>query len=346
MNPQPLLSVRSLSARYGGSRGAGDLALRDVDLDVQPGEILGLIGETGSGKTTFARTVMGLLDPVGGEIRFEEMDLVHLGQRQRRALRRSGKLQMVFQDPLRSLDPDRTVNQIVGEGLAVAKRTRTRDPGSAVRDALDLVGLPAEIASRLPAQISGGQRQRVAIARALVLDPRLLLCDEPVSALDVSTRNFVLNILGQLRQRLGLAIVVISHDLVSLAGTADRVAVLYRGEIVEDGPLEAVFANPAHPYTALLVASAPNALRARWGPGIERGRLVRPGRAPSAVPSRAGCAYEPRCPFATEECRVARPLPVALPGGRAAACHYALEWAGALEERVPAMSTARKEKSA
>src|SRR5580700_2902119 len=252
----PLLAVESVDVTLGRGWRANQV-LSGVDLDVWPGEIVGLVGETGSGKTTLARTVVGLVNPRRGRILLEGLPVSALRRGARRAERRRGHVQLVFQDPLRSLDPDLTVAEIVAEGLRI-RGEADDEVRRRVTGALEKVGLDATVLQRTPGQISGGQRQRVSIARALAVEPRLLICDEPVSALDASTRNYVLRLLDQLRTSLGLAIVIISHDLSSLAGIADRVVVLYRGRIVEDGPVDRVFTTPRHPYTALLMASAPS----------------------------------------------------------------------------------------
>jgi oligopeptide/dipeptide ABC transporter ATP-binding protein len=286
--------------------------LSDLSLRVQAGEILGIIGETGSGKTTLARAVAGLAPVHSGSIRFGGTELTGLRGRALRAWRRSGALQYVFQDPLRALDPQHTVDTIVGEGLAVAG---VRDGlADRVAAALTRVGLEPGLGSRRPGQISGGQRQRVLLARALAVAPRLLLCDEPVSALDASNRNHVLRLLADLRDTSGVTVVVISHDLSSLAGIADRVAVLYGGHIVEHGPIGDVLSDPRHPYTALLAASAPSVRRERPVPAA---RLR--GEGPE-YPD--GCSYASRCPFATTDCAT-RPTLSTVDEDRAVACHHA-----------------------
>lgn len=250
----PLLDVRGIDVSLG--RLPKTRILHGVDLTVSAGEIVGLIGETGSGKTTLARAVLGL-DPVeSGSIEVEGAETASLRGRARRAFRRSGTVQYVFQDPLRSLDPDRTVFESVAEGLEVR-----REPKEAVRtrvvEALDLVGLAPELADRHPGQLSGGQRQRVAFARAVAPEPKLLICDEPVSALDASSRVRILELLERLSAERGLAILLITHDLGTLAGLAHRVAVLYRGRVVEQGDTRRVLTEPTHPYTRLLMASVP-----------------------------------------------------------------------------------------
>jgi ABC-type glutathione transport system ATPase component len=260
--PAPLVEVTSLDVVLGHGWRAHRV-LSGVDLAIWPGQIVGLVGETGSGKTTLARAIVGLVKPRGGHIAVAGTDVSRLGRRALRAHRRAGHVQLVFQDPLRSLDPGLTVAGIVAEGLVIRGGRPAAEIRSRVVAALSQVGLDEALLSRTPGQISGGQRQRVSIARALAVAPRLLICDEPVSALDASNRNYVLRLLDELRASLGLPIVIISHDLSALAGIADRVAVMYRGEIVEDGPASQVFAAPAHPYTQRLIASAPSLSKPR-----------------------------------------------------------------------------------
>jgi ABC-type glutathione transport system ATPase component len=253
----PLLDVRGATVALGRGRRRATV-LHEVDLAVRAGEIVGLIGETGSGKTTLARAVIGAVVPQAGEVRVAGTNIAAFDRRRLQAFRRTGTVQYVFQDPLLSLDPDRVVGESVAEGLRVRGGTTTDEIATAVAAALHSVGLAGEFAARLPAQLSGGQRQRIALARALVLTPRLLLCDEPVSALDAANRIQVLDLLVQLRDDLELGIVFISHDLGSVAGIADRIVVLYRGRVVEEGPAEQVVLEPRHPYTRLLLGSAPS----------------------------------------------------------------------------------------
>ena len=311
----PLLAVESVDVTLGRGWRANQV-LSGVDLDVWPGEIVGLVGETGSGKTTLARTVVGLVNPKRGRVVLDGRPVSALRRGARRAERRRGHVQLVFQDPLRSLDPDLTVAEIVAEGL----RIRGEADGEIrrrVTGALENVGLDATVLERTPGQISGGQRQRVSIARALAVEPRLLICDEPVSALDASTRNYVLRLLDELRTSLGLAIVIISHDLSSLAGIADRVVVLYRGRIIEDGPVDRVFATPRHPYTALLMASAPSVRHDRpFAPD----QLRRTGADPAPPTGPGACVFADRCRFAAGACAVQPPL-TAVGERWSVACH-------------------------
>jgi oligopeptide/dipeptide ABC transporter ATP-binding protein len=324
----PLLGVESLDVVLGRGWRANQV-LSGVDLAIGPGEIVGLVGETGSGKTTLARTVAGLVSPARGQVVFEGTTISALRRGARRAERRRGHLQLVFQDPLRSLDPDMTVHDIVAEGVRLqgesAGEIRQR-----VIAALGQVGLDDSVLPRTPGQISGGQRQRVSIARALATHPRLLICDEPVSALDASNRNYILRLLDQLRTALGLSILIISHDLSSLAGIADRVVVLYRGRIVEDGPVDQVFAAPEHPYTALLMASAPSVRHDRE---LSPQQLTRTVAEAAALPedllaglgAPGACVFATRCAFAAAPCATQPPL---VPAGdrRSVACHRHTEW--------------------
>jgi oligopeptide/dipeptide ABC transporter ATP-binding protein len=240
-------------------------------------------------------------------------------------------VQLVFQDPLRSLDPDLTVAEIVGEGLKIRGEHDAAEICRRVVAALEKVGLDATVLHRTPGQISGGQRQRVSIARALAAEPRLLICDEPVSALDASTRNYVLRLLDQLRGSLGLPIVVISHDLSSLAGIADRVVVLYRGRIVEDGPVGEVFAAPRHPYTALLMASAPSVRHDRL---LSARQLRRTADDPAAPDGLQSCVFAARCPFAAGAC-AAQPALEEVVTGWSVACHRHEQWLTIARDRHP-----------
>lgn len=326
----PLLAVEDVDVVLGRGWRANQV-LTGVDLDIWPGEIVGLVGETGSGKTTLARTIVGLIRPRQGRVVFAGTEISGLRRGALRRERRSGHVQLVFQDPLRSLDPDMTVAEIVGEGLAIRGGLDARQVSQQVDDALAKVGLDATLRDRAPGQISGGQRQRVSIARALAAGPQLLLCDEPVSALDASNRNYILRLLAALRDSLNLPIVIISHDLSSLAGIADRVVVLYRGRIVEDGPVSQVFSAPRHPYTALLMASAPS-VRSQGSRSFTIHQLRR--SAPDALPPEDGaaCVFAARCPFAISAC-AAQPSLTTVADRWTVACHRHEEWGELASQR-------------
>ncbi|SDG68564.1 ATP-binding cassette domain-containing protein [Microbacterium sp. 77mftsu3.1] len=252
----PLLEVKDLVVEYPGKgfRAEPFRALKGVSLDILPGETVGLVGESGSGKTTLGRAALGLAPVSGGTITYDGRDISHLSRRQRRSL--TSEIQVVFQDPYSSLNPSMTIEEILIEPLTaagVAKATaRTR-----VRDLLDQVGLPSDARSRLPREFSGGQRQRVAIARALALEPRLIVCDEPVSALDLSTQARVLDLFVEIQERTGVAYLFVTHDLAVVRHVSHRVAVMYRGEIVEYGDGDQVTSEPQHPYTQRLFMAAP-----------------------------------------------------------------------------------------
>jgi oligopeptide/dipeptide ABC transporter ATP-binding protein len=333
---RPLLVVEGVDVVLGRGWRANHV-LSTVNLKIWPGEIVGLVGETGSGKTTLARTVVGLVRPKKGRIVFDGAEISGLRGRARRQERRSGHVQLVFQDPLRSLDPDLTVAQIVGEGLTIRGGIGAREIERRVAEALSKVGLDTTLLHRTPGQISGGQRQRVSIARALAAEPRLLLCDEPVSALDASNRNYILRLLRELRDDLGLPIVIISHDLSSLAGIADRAVVLYRGRIVEDGPVSDVFAAPRHPYTALLMASAPSVRHDR---PLSVHQLRRATADPAPPEAANACVFAARCPFAIDACAEQPPLEE-VADRWTAACHRHQEWTPLARARKPAVKAER-----
>jgi ABC-type glutathione transport system ATPase component len=253
---EPLLVVDRLEVEYPvkGFRRKPFRALKGVSLDILPGECVGLVGESGSGKTTLGRAVLGLAPVTGGSIRFKGAEIGHLTRRQRREL--SSDIQVVFQDPYSSLNPSLTIEQSLTEPLRV-KKVSAVDASQRVRKLLDQVGLPSNAATRLPREFSGGQRQRIAIARALALSPQLIVCDEPVSALDLSTQARVLDLFKDIQEQTGVAYLFVSHDLAVVRHLSHRVAVMYRGEIVEYGPGDKVTSDPEHPYTQRLLLAAP-----------------------------------------------------------------------------------------
>ncbi|WP_243060714.1 ABC transporter ATP-binding protein [Nocardioides sp. SR21] len=322
-----LLTVSDLTVTYAPPRRSGSIgtgaALAGVDLDIRPGEIIGIVGETGSGKTTLARATVGLVKPAAGRIDFDGTDLGALRGKALRQFRRSGQVQLAFQDPLRSLDTDLSVGELVAEPLDVVGDLTRAERRERVDEALGLVGLDADsFRDRYPRQLSGGQRQRVSLARSIVTRPRLLFCDEPVSALDVSNRNLVLRLLDRLRTELGLAVVIIAHDLSSLAGVADRVAVFYRGRLVEHGPISDVLEKPVHPYTALLASSAPSVEHDDRLSPLELRVPVTEAR----TPAEGACVFAARCRFAHDACAEQPPLVPVAGTDRFAACHAADSW--------------------
>jgi peptide/nickel transport system ATP-binding protein len=302
-----------------------------VSLKVFPGETLGLVGESGCGKSTLGRCLVRLYDATSGQIRFEGKDITNLGARELRPVRRH--LQMVFQDPYASLNPRRRVADIIAEPLRVHFKMRSAAAGERVRELLRLVGLSPDHAGRFPHEFSGGQRQRIGVARALALEPRLIVADEPVSALDVSIQAQIINLFADLQERLGLTYIIVAHDLSVIRQVSNRTAVMYLGSIVETGPTDLLYAAPAHPYTAALISAVPvPELSSR-----RRERIVLTGDVPSPMAPPPGCRFHPRCRFATDLCRQDRPKLLPLGDGREVACHYPLVApAAAVIETAPA----------
>ena len=311
-----LLEIDGVSRDFGaGARGRARLrAVDEVTLSLQPGETLGLVGESGCGKTTLARLALRLLEPSAGRIRFEGRDISHLRERELRPLRR--RFQAIFQDPFSSLNPRMRVGEIVTEPLrnfgvgALERRHR------AVA-LLDTVGLPGDAARRYPHAFSGGQRQRIGIARALALEPRLIVCDEAVSALDVSVQAQILNLLADLQRRLDLTLLFISHNLAVVRHVSHRVAVMYLGRLIELADEPAIFARPLHPYTQALLAAVPQP-----DPRRRARQTVPPGEVPSPIDPPSGCHFHPRCPRAAAECRASVPEFREAEPGRWVRCHF------------------------
>ncbi|WP_311028742.1 ABC transporter ATP-binding protein [Mesorhizobium koreense] len=323
----PLLRIENVSLRFERRRTLTDLLLRrparvvrtlnDISLSVGIGETLGIVGESGCGKSTLARCIVRLLKPNEGHIVFDGSDVGKLAASKRRQYNR--KVQMIFQDPYTSLNPRMTVGQVLAEALSV-HAMRPRDQiGARVGELLELVRLPAASIQKYPHEFSGGQRQRIAIARALAVEPVCLVADELVSALDVSVQAQVVNLLVDLQERLGLAIVFVAHDLRLVRHVSHRVAVIYLGSVVEIGPSESLFAAPLHPYSKALLASAPS-----LAPRRRRARAAIAGELPSPLAIPTGCPFHPRCPHATEICRTERPSLSHFHDGNVA-CHHAAD---------------------
>lgn len=318
-NGDALLRVEDLSVTVRRGPAAARI-VQDVSFSLRRGGVLGLVGESGCGKTTLSRAILGLIPASGGRVWFDGRDLLSLPRGELRRLR--PRVQMIFQDPAGSLNPRLDVETIVGEALTVHGLARGRRArAAAVAEMLQRVGLAADDARKYPHEFSGGQRQRIAIARALVLRPTLVICDEPVSALDVSLRAQILNLLGDLRRDYALSYIFIAHDLLAVRHVCDEAAVMYAGAIVEHAPAGELFGTPRHPYTRLLLNSAP---RLNAEPSLTSSA----SEPPDVFSPPSGCAFHPRCPLAVDRCRVERPMLEAHPGlaaGHLVACHRASE---------------------
>jgi oligopeptide/dipeptide ABC transporter ATP-binding protein len=294
-------------------------AVTDVDLEVAPGETLGLVGESGCGKSTLGRTLLRLYEPSGGTITFDGVDVTHLTQRALRPMRR--KMQMIFQDPYASLNPRMTVGTAIAEPLAIHGLVKTKSERAArVAELLAKVGLREDAAARYPHEFSGGQRQRVGIARALAVRPRFIVCDEPISALDVSIQAQIVNLLQDLQEAESLTYLFISHDLKIVQHVSDRVAVMYLGRIVELAEAKTLYREPKHPYTQALLSAVP-----RVDPAAKRERIILQGDVPSPLAPPPGCPFHPRCPVKDkpEACFKELPRLRVLANGSRAACHVA-----------------------
>ena len=318
LRDRALLQVVDLVVEYPIGRRAHVQAVSRFSLDVVEGETLGLVGESGCGKSSTGRAIMQLPRPAGGRVEFEGRDLTRLPRAELRKVRR--RLQMVFQDPISSLNPRRRVGDIVAEPLVIARNGSAGERRERVREAMTAVGLdPDRVWGRRRHEFSGGQCQRICIARALVMRPRLLICDEPVSSLDVSVQAQILNLLEDMKARFGLTMIFISHDLAVVKNVSDRIAVMYLGKLCEVAPSETLHRTPAHPYTASLLDSIPVP-----DPHVPPRPAPVRGEPPSALAPPPGCRFHTRCPRAKERCRVEEPVVREIAAGHFAACHYPL----------------------
>ncbi|HEV2281916.1 MAG TPA: dipeptide ABC transporter ATP-binding protein [bacterium] len=311
-----LLEVKNLVKHYPVTKGfifqrqvGAVKAVDGLDFFIRRGETLGLVGESGCGKTTTGRVILRLQEPTSGEALFEGRDIFKLHKEELRRMRRD--MQIIFQDPYSSLNPRMTVGDIIGEPLEIHNLARGRDKVRRVQELLEVVGLSPYHANRYPHEFSGGQRQRIGIARALAVNPKLIIADEPVSALDVSIQAQVLNLLESLQREFGLTYLFIGHDLSVVKHISDRIAVMYLGKIVEMAPADELFANPQHPYTEALLSAVPIP-----NPEMRRERIILPGDVPSPINPPAGCRFHTRCLYAQPSCRVDPPAFEDIGGGR------------------------------
>ena len=317
---KPLLQVTDLQMHFPVREGIllrtrkFNRAVDGVSLHINPGETLGLVGESGCGKSTLGRCISRLYAPTAGSIQFEGEEIS--GLRGKALLPYRQHIQMIFQDPMESLNARHTVGEILEEPLIIHRLGDKSQRMSRVRELLDIVGLPARSATRYPFEFSGGQRQRIGIARSIALNPKLIICDEPVSALDVSIQSQILNLLNDLQQELGLAYLFIAHDLAVVKHISDRVAIMYLGNIVEHASGERIYSEPAHPYTRSLISAIPVP-----DPHRKAQRQVLSGDVPSPINPPAGCHFHPRCPEVIERCRSEAPELIAREHDHACACH-------------------------
>jgi len=313
---EALVQITNLRKHYDAGRGQTVRAVDGVSFAIERGETLGIVGESGCGKTTLGRCILRLVEPTSGEVRFEGQDLLELKKSDLRRLRR--RMQIIFQDPYSSLNPRMTIGDIIAEPMVVYKLQPSRAAARAkVVELLQQVGLFDYMAQRYPHELSGGQRQRVGIARALAMEPSFIVCDEPVSALDVSIQAQIINLLEELQQKLGLTYLFIAHDLAVVRHISDRVVVMYLGKVMEIADRDALYAEPLHPYTQALLEAVPIP-----DPAIEATREYRVlgGEVPSPLAPPAGCVFHTRCPRATEECKMAVPELREVKPGHFAAC--------------------------
>jgi peptide/nickel transport system ATP-binding protein len=334
LRDEALLRVEDLVVEFKTSAGVVH-AVSGISLDVREGETLGLVGESGCGKSTTGRAIMQLPPPTSGRVVFEDIDLASMSGQQLREVRT--RLQFIFQDPISSLNPRRKVKDIVAEPLKIWKRGTDAEQRARVEEVLEAVGLdPVVSADKRPHQFSGGQCQRISIARSLVLEPKVIICDEPVSALDVSVQAQILNLLEDMKARYGLTLIFIAHDLAVVKNISDRVAVMYLGKICEVGSPDDLYATPAHPYTAALLRSIP--VPDPTVPPVHSGLLT--GDLPSPIDPPAGCRFRTRCPLAQERCALDEPTIREVGDGHYVACHFPLLGTAAPEATPVEVGTA------
>lgn len=315
---ETLVEIKHLKKYFNMGR-KGDLkAVDDLSFSINRGETVGMVGESGCGKTTAGRSILRLYEPTAGEVLFEGENILKISNTKMKNLRRD--MQMIFQDPYASLNPRMTIEDIIGEAIDIHKLSTGRVRKDRIGELLDLVGLSVDHMSRFPHEFSGGQRQRIGIARALAVEPKFIICDEPISALDVSVQAQVVNLLKKLQNQLGLTYLFIAHDLSMVKYISDRVAVMYLGKMVEFASSDDLYAEPLHPYTLALLSAVPIP-----DPDVEtsRDQIVLEGDIPSPINPPSGCHFRTRCPIATEKCAQEKPEFVELRKNHWVACHYA-----------------------
>lgn len=311
-----LIDVRNLKKYFQVGKGLTLKAVDDISFYIKEGETLGLVGESGCGKSTVGRTIIGLYDATDGEVIFDGMNVNQLNQKQRKDFTR--KAQMIFQDPYASLNPRMTVTDIIGEGIDIHGLYSGQERQKRIYDLLELVGLSREHASRFPHEFSGGQRQRIGVARALAIEPKFIVCDEPISALDVSIQAQVVNLLEDLQENLGLTYLFIAHDLSMVKHISDRIAVMYLGAIVETAPSHELYESPLHPYTQALLSAVPIP-----DPTVEKAkkRIILEGEVPSPINPPPGCKFQARCRYAQPICKEETPKLKEMKPHHFVACH-------------------------